>query len=325
MPDNNLNALNMGTTKPKKNNDKVKYLSLAIIAILLCVAFYFVYMQFFKINIFQDSKINGEISEFSAPISGTILNMQVEINQIAKKGQTLFELKPDFDGENNIDINMLANSLQNLYNQLKQLERMESDAQAEIEKISLEHAKILVAMRGAGQDANGTHSENSRAKEASIRLSLDQAKQKFEAISLDRASALKSYQETQIALEVAKRVNLKQNLSARAFIAPYNGKITYLNISEGAKVSTGQILLKMSDVLATSLWISASVAPEHVKSLQIGTIYNIQVSGLDLQAQLIEVGNELINGVVMAKLKLIGYDELNMPVLTVGEPVKIIE
>jgi membrane fusion protein (multidrug efflux system) len=252
----------------------------------------------------DNSYLTGHVHRVSANVSGPLLEIIVDDNQLVKKGDVLARIDPrEFDIMEKRAASLLeqiqAGRLQATAKAAEaraadsQAQSMITAAEAEIKgaearlslaKITLKRNESLLA--GANQAVSQNVVDQSRGETESAEAQLGAARAKLDAAKSSRESAAATIQAADadiasanagIDVQRAAIEEARRQKSYTEIIAPADGRIGAKNAEAGNRVQTGQALYALVE---EDYWIVANFKETQLRKMAIGQPVEITVDSL---------------------------------------------
>jgi membrane fusion protein (multidrug efflux system) len=257
----------------------------AIIALVFVAGVTFFYIFFVApYESTDDAFIDGDITIVSPRISGQVIQLLIQDNQLVKKGDLLVEIDPnDYQTQ-------LARAQADLASAQSKLAQAKVQVEVDQAKAAQQQAAVVVAesqARFAEADLQRYQSVEPRAvakttldlqhtQARSTAADLDVARQQAKAaeaqVDLSQAtigSAAAAVQQAEAALQQAQL-----NISYTKIVAPIDGRVTRRTVYTGNYIQTGQSLLAL---VPTNLWVVANFKETQLKNMRPGQPVSIHI------------------------------------------------
>ena len=263
-----------GDKKEKKKMSPRKKRMLIIIAIvvvlILIVAGVLYYLHARHYQNTDDAFIDGHTSQVSPQVSGRILTLLVDDNQVVKAGQLLTEIDPR-DYEVKL-ADAEAQKQQAIAQQaLQQANIGQAKANVEVSEADVFQAdRDLARFKAIDPKAiTKQQLDNAISASKSAHAKLDANKQAVEASKAQEQAAEASVVQSETDIK-----NAELQLSYTKIIAPIDGRVTRRTVEVGNVVSAGQPLLA---VVSNDLWVTANFKETQLTLMKVGQKVRIKV------------------------------------------------
>jgi len=253
-----------------------------LLAAAAVVLYYFAYVAPYEST--DDAFIEGHVTLISPRVSGPVVRLLIEDNQVVKEGDPLLEIDPrDFETK-------LAQTRADLAAARSQLEQAKAQVAVDEAKAAQQLAAVTAAEAEAGRagaDLQRYQSVESRAV-SRTQLDLERTQAKSTAATLEVARQKAKAAEAQVGLSRANvetaaagveqaRAKMEQaqlDLSYTKVAAPVDGRVTRRSVEKGAYVQTGESLLAL---VPTNLWVVANFKETQLTHMRPGQPVSIHV------------------------------------------------
>ncbi len=245
----------------------------------------------------DDAFVEGHIIMIAPRVAGPVIKLNVEDNQLVKKGDLLLEIDPkDYEAklkQTQAKLEETKASLVSADNEVvKTLSELEF-AQNEYDRYSKMHSKGI---------ASTQEYEASQTKLTQAQTNNNSAKAKYDEIT----AAVKKL-EAEVELD-------ELNLSYTKIYAPQDGKVTHKTVEEGNYIQTAQPLFAIAK---DDVWVVANFKETQIANMKKGQKVKIKIDAY---------GNKKFNGVVDSLQMASGAKaSLFPPENAVGSYVKIVQ
>jgi membrane fusion protein (multidrug efflux system) len=225
----------------------------------------------------DDAFIDGNISQVSAQISGRVIKLLVNDNQVVTAGQELVELDPR-DAQMRLD--QMQAQRDQAAAQLEQARATLPVRQADLDQASanirVSQAETLQTQRDLGRyTAINPHAisaqtiDSARASSTSAAARLDAARQAEAGARAQLAVAKTQVAGAEAALRLADAnlADARLNLSYTRILAPADGRIARRTVQLGNYITPGQALLA---VVQPDCWVTANFKEAQLADMRPG-------------------------------------------------------
>ncbi len=273
-----------------------KYLLTAIVVIIAAVAVFYNYQDYFTNPWTRDGQVRADVIEITPRVTGPIVQLAVQDNQLVKTGDLLFVIDPRTYTANLAQARAQYDKAKDNYLALeKQVEAAE--AQVEVTRASVLQAQSAIKELDSLIEKN--KAEYGRQQEmlpqkATSKKSVERAKANYEVSLEKRQGALASLAQARATLIQSEaslaeaRANLgapgddnaairealaaleeaELNLEFTKVKAPVDGYITNLNLRLGSNAAANQPILALIDV--NSYWVHGFFRENFIANIQKG-------------------------------------------------------
>jgi len=269
-----LQDQNASAAPPKKWLPKLAGL-LVVVALLATGTLYWLDARHYETT--DDAFIDGNISQVSAQVSGRVVKLLVDDNQLVTAGQTLVELDPR-------DAEMRLEQMQAQRDQaaagLDQARATLPVRQADLDQatanIRVSQAELLQSQRDLTRYTainpraiSAQSIDSARASATSAQARLDSVRQAAESARAQLAVAKTQVASAEAALRLADAnvADAKLQLSYTHVTAPADGRIARRTVQLGSYVSPGQSLLA---VVQPDCWVTANFKESQLADMRPG-------------------------------------------------------
>jgi membrane fusion protein (multidrug efflux system) len=265
--------------KPRKRRSPTRPILFALLPVALVVGGYY-YVTGGQIMSTDNAYIQADMVGVSTDVSGTVISVDVHENEVVKKGQVLFRLKPDsfriaLEGAQ-AQLGAARNQILNLQASYKQALAEIAQAQADIPYFQTEYDRQ--------QDLINS-SVASKAAYDEAKHNLDAAQQKVSVAQAQAATTLaqlggnadQPVEQNPLYLQAKAAVdNAQRELDDTVVRAPFDGITTNVpTLQVGAYLTAAQ--QGFSLVSTTNMWINASPKETELTYVRPGQKVSISV------------------------------------------------
>ena len=226
--------------------------------------------------------------QVSAPMQTRLTRVVVKAGQEVKAGQLLLELD---DSAVRLVIDNLQEQIDQQENLTKRLnlelgQKLKTLAsEIELFELDLESAQVLVERHKKMRAIGATSASELAAAELTVRKLEVQLRQHHEAIIDTRRVTETTIEGARLQRAILqKQLEQSQQLAAETKVrAPISGMLTWLMADEGASLTSGQMLAKVSEL--RNFRVEATVSDFYARYLSAGQRVRVLYSGLDLAGE----------------------------------------
>ncbi len=246
--------------------------------------------------------------QLSSPNQSRVTKVVAKAGQMVAVGELLMVL----------DDNTIKLAIDNLREQISQqdlrVQVLNSEMHASLKKIAsetelldldLQNNKVKLA-RSQKLGAIGiTSAADMQAAELAVKRNEVQLRQHREALIDTRTTTQGNVEAARLQKSIfQKQLESQQRLLDQTQVkAPFAGLLTWILADEGASVSTGQLIAKVSTL--NDFKVEATVSDFYARYLSVGQKAQIEYSGQKLSAQVQTIFPEIQNGTVKLLLSLV--------------------
>jgi membrane fusion protein, multidrug efflux system len=241
--------------------------TIIVVVTIVAVAYYFIHGRWFEST--EDAYANGNVVMITPQVSGTIVEIGVDDNTLAKAGQALIKLDPN-DSQVALDAAeaMLARTVRQVRGLYANVEGQNADVAAK--QVALDRARADVERR-QGLDVSGAIPKEELAHmqatfESAGRALAMSREQLATTRALTENTAVTTHPEVKSAASAVRKAYLDY---ARAMLrAPVSGYVTQRSAQLGQRVNAGVPLMAL--VPLDQLWIDANFKETQLEHMRIG-------------------------------------------------------
>ncbi len=253
--------------------------------------------------------------QLTSPIQTRIAKVHAKAGQSVTPGELLLTL----------DDHAAALAAESLKEQLAQQENKINGLGLELEHKGRQIASVIelleldlqaarVKWEGfQAYKASGAIAKNDLlAAELNVRRAEIQVRQQHELIADHRRSTDSALEAARLQKNIlSKQLHQQQQLLAQTQVrAPFAGMLSWLQADEGASITQGQLVARVSEL--NNFGVEASLSDFHARALSTGQVVRVEHSGQVLPGRVQNVLPEIQNGTVKM---LIALEQPNHPVL----------
>ena len=261
--------------------DSKKYMLTGAVVLITVVAILLKYWDYVVNPWTRDGQVRADVIQITPRVSGPIVKLAVEDNQLVKAGDLLFEIDPRTFAANAAQASAQYDKAKDNYlAQGKQVEAVE--AQVEVARASLAQASAAIKQADAEIEQNKAEYQRQKEllpKKATSQKSVDRAKANYQVAVQQRLGAVASLAQAKASLleseadlaearatlgaagdanaslreAQAAREEAELNLEFTQVRAPVEGYVTNLNLRLGSQAVANQPALALVDI--NSYWV----------------------------------------------------------------------
>ncbi|MGO9950598.1 MAG: HlyD family secretion protein [Dissulfurispiraceae bacterium] len=265
----------MEEEKKENGNNKKKKITVTVFMILLVagLVILFFYLDYKATHITTDDAfVDGRVYSVAPKISGTVKTVNVEDNQLVKKGDILVEITPE---DYNARLNEALSSMEAERSKLAEYQAKVKTAKAQLDlqeanlrqaEIDIRRAEALYSKGAISKEHYEKTQTGYDVSQAEVKASLEQLRQAESSVASQASSV------------TAKRAKLKTeqlNVSYTTIYAPVGGRITKKNVEKGNQVQPAQPL--MAIVPLDDIWVVANFKETQLEKIRPGQRVEIKV------------------------------------------------
>ncbi|HUD45234.1 MAG TPA: HlyD family secretion protein [Candidatus Baltobacteraceae bacterium] len=253
----------------------------ALIVIALAVAYYIHFIAPYETT--DDAFVTANAAYISARVSGPVVRLLIDDNQMVKTGDPLLEID-DSDYQTQVALTranlisatdrVLQARAQIVVDQAKadQQQAYVAGAQAIADRTEADRIRYLSVQSNAVSRSQFDLAQTSATSaSADVEVARDQAKAAVAQVDLDRAEL-----ETATAQVGQAEASLRQaqlNLSYTKVLAPRDGRVTHRTVERGAYVEVGEALLA---IVPDYVWVVANFKETQLEHMRPGQPVSIR-------------------------------------------------
>jgi membrane fusion protein (multidrug efflux system) len=257
------------------SNGKKKKIAVIILAIIVVVGavILFFYLDYKSTHIStDDAYVDGRIYPVAPRISGTIMVVYVDHNQVVKKGDLLLEIDPS---DNDAKLNEAVSSADVEKAKLGESEARKKAAAAQLELKEANMRQALIDIKRA---------ETLYEKGAISRERYDRTKTGYDVAAAEIKAAREQVHQAESGIisqaslireKKAKQRTEELNMGYTKIYAPADGLVTKKNVESGNRVQAGQPL--MAIVALDDIWVTANYKETQLEKIRPGQTVKIEV------------------------------------------------
>lgn len=277
--------------------EKKRIIIPAIVAVIILILATIISLNSIFYKSTDDAFVEGHIITVAPRISGPVIKLNVEDNQIVKKGDLLLEIDP-----NDYEV------------KLKQAEAKLEEANATLKTIDNEMVKTASELDFAQKDYE-RYSQMYK-KGISSKQDFEASKTSLTTAQSNDDSAKAKHEEITASIKrlEAEVEQAKLNLSYTKIYAVEDGKITHRSVEQGNYIQTAQPLFA---IVPNKVWVVANFKETQVANMKKGQKVKIKIDAY---------GNKKFNGEIDSLQMASGAKaSLFPPENAVGSYVKIVQ
>ncbi|HMK57347.1 MAG TPA: HlyD family secretion protein [Dissulfurispiraceae bacterium] len=260
--------------KDNGNNGKRKIVIVSFaLALIVGAAALFFYMDYKAHHITTDDAfVDGRIYSVAPKISGTVRAVNVNDNEMVKKGDLLVEIAPeDYDARMQEALSSVNAEKSKLAE--AQARVMSARAQLELQGANLRQAEIDIRRAEALYGKGAISKERYDKTKTGYDVTLSEVKASREL--LRQAEASVASQTSSVTAKEARLKTEELNIGYTKLYAPADGRITKKNVEKGNQVQPGQPLMAL--VTLEDVWIVANYKETQLARIRHGQKVDIKV------------------------------------------------
>ena len=266
---------------PRKRRSPTRPILFALLPVALIIGGYY-YVTGGQIMSTDNSYIQADMVGVSTDVSGTVISVDVHENEVVKKGQVLFRLKPDsfriaLEGAQ-AQLGNARNQILNLQASYKQSLAEIAQAQADIPyyQTELERQQNLINSSVASKAAFDQAKQNLIAAQQKVSVAQAQAAATLAQLGGDGTADLPPEQNPLYLQAKAAVDNAQRELDDTVVRAPFDGVTANVpSLQVGAYLTAAQ--QGFSLVSTTHMWINASPKETELTYVRTGQKVDISV------------------------------------------------
>ena len=266
---------------PRKRRSPTRPILFALLPVALVIGGYY-YVTGGQIMSTDNSYIQADMVGVSTDVSGTVISVDVHENEVVKKGQVLFRLKPDsfriaLEGAQ-AQLGNARNQILNLQASYKQSLAEIAQAQADIPyyQTELERQQNLINSSVASKAAFDQAKQNLIAAQQKVSVAQAQAAATLAQLGGDGTADLPPEQNPLYLQAKAAVDNAQRELDDTVVRAPFDGVTANVpSLQVGAYLTAAQ--QGFSLVSTTHMWINASPKETELTYVRTGQKVDISV------------------------------------------------
>ncbi len=270
-------------------------LGIAVILVIVGAVLYWLYARQYEST--DDAFIAGHITEIDPKVSGYVLALHVDDNEVVRAGALLLEIDPaDYEAA----LAQARAGLEAARNKVKDSESQISLASASERSAEADVAAAQAAATNAARVLDRVQMANNAVSEAVTGQELDQAKADARSTAANLASSRAKAAEAkaQTAAKQAElatsRANVRQaeaevqsaelKLGYTKIVAPVPGRVTHRTVEKGDYLQPGQALFALVQPV---FWVVANFKETQLTQMAVGQPATVRIDafpGLELSA-----------------------------------------
>jgi membrane fusion protein (multidrug efflux system) len=207
----------------------------------------------------DDAFIDTHIVHISPQISGQVVSIAVNDNQLVRRGQLLVQIDPADPTAKLSQANAQLTAAQTQLDQARATERG-AEAQAQNAQADLARYKLLQRIAASAVAQEQIDQANATARNA--------------VAQRDAANAQIRNAMAQIKVNQAAIASVKLNLGYTRIVSPVDGHVTQRSVALGNYVTPGQELLA---IVPLKLWVTANFKETQLASMRVGQPVSVAV------------------------------------------------
>jgi membrane fusion protein (multidrug efflux system) len=259
--------------KPKKMSKRKRRLLIAvavILAIVLIVAGILYYLHARHYEDTDDAFIDGHIAQVSPQVSGRVLTLAIDDNQVVKAGQLLLEIDPrDFEAKLQQAQAQKEQGLAQIAVQLANIGQAEANkrvAEAELERANRDLLRFKsIDPKAISRQQYDQAVATAKTADAKL-LASDKA--------IEEAKAQRMQSKATVDQASADIDTAQLQLSYTKIVAPFDGVVTKRTVEIGNMVTPGQPLLA---IVSPQVWVTANFKETQLRYMKINQPVRIAI------------------------------------------------
>ena len=256
--------------------------AIVVVALIIGGVLYWLHARHFEST--DDAFIDGHLSQMASQVSGRVLRLAVDDNQLVKKGQVLIEIDArDYD----VKLDQARAQKANAQAQLEQARANVGVQQAQIDQ-ALANVRVgesdlaqaqsdLARYRAVDPKAitrQQLDTQSSQTRSSAAKLDANRQAVAAARAQLESAKAQVQAAEASVAQQDTEIANAELQLSYTKVTAPDDGRVTKRTVEVGQYISPGQSLLA---IVPNNLWVTANFKETQLTYMQEGQPVDITV------------------------------------------------
>jgi membrane fusion protein (multidrug efflux system) len=252
----------------------------------------------------DDAYTTGHVHQISARVSGTVIQVNVDDNQLVEEGATLVKLDPrDYEVALAQARAELAQAQAQIANQQAKIDQSGSEisaAEAQVEQARAQVTQARAQLEKAQLDYNriaGLYQQDKKAVAKSdvdaATAALDSARGAVEAaqanvqVGVAQAASSRSNKtaamtqlkvaQANVEAEQAAGRNAELQLSYCSVLSPVRGKVSKKTVETGQRLAPGQALMA---IVPEDVWVLANLKETELAGVRVGQRVDIQIDSL---------------------------------------------
>ena len=252
----------------------------------------------------DDAYTTGHVHEISARVSGTVVEVNVDDNQLVEAGAVLVKLDPrDYEvaleraraglaqaeadvGNQQAKIEQAGSQISAADAQVEQARAQVSQARAQLEKTQLDYSRIAglfqqdkKAVAKSDVDAATAALDSARGAVEGAQANVMAAVAQAAASGSSKTAALTQLKVAQanVAAQKAGERDAELQLSYCSVISPTRGRVSKKTVETGQRLSPGQALMA---IVPDDVWVLANLKETQLTDVRVGQRVDIHIDSL---------------------------------------------
>jgi membrane fusion protein (multidrug efflux system) len=252
----------------------------------------------------DDAYTTGHVHQISARISGTVVEVNVDDNQLVEAGAVLVKLDPrDYEvsleraraglaqaeadvGNQQAKIEQSGSGISAADAQVEQARAQVSQARAQLEKTQLDYNRIAglyqqdkKAVAKSDVDAATAALDSARGATEGARANVAAAVAQADSSRSNKTAAITQLKVAQanVAAAQAAEQDAELQLSYCSVISPVRGKVSKKTVETGQRLAPGQALMA---IVPDYVWILANLKETQLTDVRVGQRVDIHIDSL---------------------------------------------
>jgi len=241
----------------------------------------------------ENAYVAGHVTPVSSRISGVVMKVLVEDNQIIKAGDVIAELDP---ADQRVKVEQIQAQIASVEQQVLQADAQVAQVRAQALAANAQVAQSQAQLVRANQDAERfgqlynssmkavskaeVDAANANRAGATADLSARRGNVEAAQAQIAAASAARDVVKAQIKVLQTQLKDAKQQLGYNSIVAPVGGRLGRRSVEVGARVQPGQ---QLAAIVQDEVWVTANFKETQLAGLKPGQQVKIVVDALPKQ------------------------------------------
>lgn len=241
----------------------------------------------------ENAYVSGHVTPVSARISGVVLKVLVEDNQVIKAGDVIAELDP---ADQRVKVEQIQAQIASVEQQVLQADAQVAQVRAQALAAKAQVAQSQAQLVRANQDAERFGQLYNSSMKAVSKAEVDAANANRAGANADLAArrgnveaaqaqvtaagAARDVVKAQIKVLQAQLKDAKQQLAYNSIVAPVAGRLGRRSVEVGARVQPGQ---QLAAIVQNEVWVTANFKETQLAGLKRGQQVKVKVDALPKQ------------------------------------------
>jgi membrane fusion protein, multidrug efflux system len=241
----------------------------------------------------ENAYVSGHVTPVSARISGVVLKVMVEDNQMIKAGDVIAELDP---ADQRVKVEQIQAQIASVEQQVLQADAQVAQVRAQALAAKAQVAQSQAQLVRANQDAERFGQLYNSSMKAVSKAEVDAANANRAGANADLAArrgnveaaqaqvtaagAARDVVKAQIKVLQAQLKDAKQQLAYNSIVAPVAGRLGRRSVEVGARVQPGQ---QLAAIVQNEVWVTANFKETQLAGLKRGQQVKVKVDALPQQ------------------------------------------